>query len=95
MQADYILRAHIYQGKGLPAADEEGTSDAYVVVRMAGQKAKSATIEATCFPRWYETLDLNVSVATNQDLLPNVYVMLYDEDDFGDDYLGSFHDSQA
>jgi len=51
---------------GLPAADDEGTSDAYVTVRMAGQMAKTDTIWATCFPRWYQTLELNVSVATNQ-----------------------------
>jgi len=36
-KANYLLRAHIYQGKGLPAADAEGTSDAYLVIRMAGQ----------------------------------------------------------
>jgi hypothetical protein len=30
----YVLRAHIYQGRELPASDAEGTSDPYVVVRI-------------------------------------------------------------
>eukprot|EP00658_Telonema_sp_P-2_P049896 TRINITY_DN3797_c0_g1_i2.p1 TRINITY_DN3797_c0_g1~~TRINITY_DN3797_c0_g1_i2.p1 ORF type:complete len:847 (-),score=240.58 TRINITY_DN3797_c0_g1_i2:167-2707(-) len=88
--ADFLLRAHIYQGKDLPAADEEGTSDAFCVVRMAGQKDQTRTIFETCFPRWYQTIELDVSLPTNTELLPNVNVLLYDEDTFGADYLGRF-----
>ena len=88
---DYLLRAHIYQGRDLPAADDEGTSDAFCVMRMAGQKGQSKTIYCTCAPRWYETVELHVSLPTNKDLLPNIYFLLYDEDEWGPpDYLGRF-----
>eukprot|EP00656_Telonema_subtile_P053724 TRINITY_DN7845_c0_g2_i4.p1 TRINITY_DN7845_c0_g2~~TRINITY_DN7845_c0_g2_i4.p1 ORF type:complete len:1170 (+),score=289.91 TRINITY_DN7845_c0_g2_i4:179-3688(+) len=90
-KADFLLRAHIYQGKELPAADAEGTSDAFCIMRMAGVKGQTKTIYCTCFPRWYETIELEVSLPTNTELLPNVYFLLYDEDEWGPpDYLGRF-----
>lgn len=60
-------------------------------MRMAGVKGQTKTIYCTCFPRWYETIELDVSLPTNTDLLPNIYFLLYDEDEWGpNDYLGRF-----
>lgn len=48
----YQLRAHIYQGKNVPAADSTGTSDPYVVVVFGSQARKTAVRKVTCFPLW-------------------------------------------
>ena len=50
------LRVHIYQCKDLPAADDDGTSDPYIKVTIAGQTQKTRVIPDTCYPRYYQTL---------------------------------------
>jgi hypothetical protein len=61
----YQLRAHIYQGKDLPAADANGNnskgelivtllglSDPYVVCRVGRFSAKTKIIKKTLYPLW-------------------------------------------
>jgi hypothetical protein len=54
----------IPQARNLSAADSNGASDPYVVVRFAGQSVKTATRFSTTNPVWYQTLTLTA------DLLP-------------------------
>lgn len=48
----FQLRAHIYQGRNLPVADDNGLSDPYVVVVVGTTSVKSNVIKETCFPLW-------------------------------------------
>ncbi|KAA6370110.1 MAG: hypothetical protein EZS28_034363, partial [Streblomastix strix] len=82
---NFEVRAHIYQSRNLPAADDEGTSDAYVVISYGGQKAKTKTIEKTLFPCWYETLTLNVDIPDDGTIAAPLIVMIYDWDSVGSD----------
>ncbi|KAA6387445.1 MAG: hypothetical protein EZS28_017028 [Streblomastix strix] len=86
---NFEVRAHIYQARNLPAADDEGTSDPYVVISYGGQKAKTKTIEKTLFPCWYETLTLDVDIPDDATIAAPLIVMIYDWDSVGsDDFIG-------
>ena len=74
----------IYVARDLPPADEEGTSDPFVVVRSAGEtvkiiymglflwflKARTSVKTKTLNPGWFETVILDVS-------LPNLEKLVY------------------
>merc|ERR1712087_163373 len=51
----YQLRAYIYQARNLPAADSNGLSDPYVVMRLAGKMARIPTKKKTLNPIWHTT----------------------------------------
>ena len=50
----YVLTAKIYQAGNLPAGNEDGTADPYVVVRCASQAVALDKKEDTLFPFWYD-----------------------------------------
>jgi len=91
---DYIVRAHMYQGKGLTAADSTGMSDPFLEIRMGANKIQTSVQEQTLFPRWYETVEMTMKLPTNQEMRPDVNVLIFDEDiEFAwtsADYLGRF-----
>ncbi|KAA6377571.1 MAG: hypothetical protein EZS28_026901, partial [Streblomastix strix] len=82
---NFEVRAHIYQSRNLRAADDEFTSDAYVVISYGGQKAKTKTIEKTLFPCWYETLTLDVDIPDDGTIAAPIIIMIYDFDSVGSD----------
>eukprot|EP00736_Rhodelphis_marinus_P008919 Rmarinus@m.15524 len=87
----YQLRAHIYQGRDLPPADETGTCDPYCVVRCAGARAQTHIKDKTRFPVWYQTLTMEVRLPQPIALAPDVNVLVYDHDEgvtADDDLLG-------
>jgi len=87
----YQLRAHLYQGRDLPAGDGDAASDPFCIVRCAGVSNKSKTIEGTCFPLWYETLKLDIELPEDLSIAPDINVMCYDWDRVGqNDFLGRF-----
>eukprot|EP00742_Colponemidia_sp_Colp-10_P006543 GILJ01007013.1.p1 GENE.GILJ01007013.1~~GILJ01007013.1.p1 ORF type:complete len:1298 (-),score=199.01 GILJ01007013.1:115-4008(-) len=81
-KAEYQLRAHIFEGRGLPAADTNGLSDPYVVVSVAGKKIKSSTKKETLNPTWYETKVMNLSLLSDLSLAPPITITAFDEDEF-------------
>ena len=61
----YELRVHLYQARDLPARTDDGLLDPYVIVSLAGQRARNARgkdqseiAHLTRDPLWYETLTM-------------------------------------
>ena len=52
----YVLRSHIYQARGLAAADRTGTSDPYCEIQCGNYRKTTRRNEETLCPIWYETL---------------------------------------
>eukprot|EP00656_Telonema_subtile_P051134 TRINITY_DN6814_c0_g1_i3.p1 TRINITY_DN6814_c0_g1~~TRINITY_DN6814_c0_g1_i3.p1 ORF type:complete len:910 (-),score=293.62 TRINITY_DN6814_c0_g1_i3:1309-4038(-) len=87
---EYLLRAHIFQGKELPSADDNGMSDPFLEIRMGSQKKNTSVILETLYPRWYETTEFQVRLPTNHEMRPDISVLVWDQDMFSADYLGRF-----
>eukprot|EP00658_Telonema_sp_P-2_P027401 TRINITY_DN2115_c0_g1_i3.p1 TRINITY_DN2115_c0_g1~~TRINITY_DN2115_c0_g1_i3.p1 ORF type:complete len:608 (+),score=158.63 TRINITY_DN2115_c0_g1_i3:101-1924(+) len=87
---EYMLRAHIFQGKELPSADSNGMSDPFLEIRMGSEKKVTSTLEETLYPRWYETVEFQVRLPTNHEMRPDIQVLVWDQDTFTTDYLGRF-----
>ena len=91
IETKYQLRFHLYMAKFLPAKDENGLSDPYVLVKYYGKTLKSSVKAETCNPCWYETVTDTVAVPEPLDLAPPVTGLVYDEDTFSkDDLIGRF-----
>ena len=56
---EFILRAHMFQARGLVAADDTGLSDPFVKVIFADKVATSLVVNETLNPNWDQTLELN------------------------------------
>eukprot|EP00298_Acanthocystis_sp_HF-20_P017867 c21850_g3_i3.p1 GENE.c21850_g3_i3~~c21850_g3_i3.p1 ORF type:complete len:931 (+),score=389.39 c21850_g3_i3:170-2962(+) len=84
----YELRAHIYQGRNFKAKDEDGANDPYIVVRFGGKSRRTPTIKKTLAPIFYTTLTLDVEVPSPMSLAPEIYLVVWDEDDISDDVIG-------
>ena len=82
-----LLKIMLKRGVGLKAADFNGKSDPYVIVRTGGMEKKSKVIQKTLDPVWNESIefygDLNDFIATGLTL------RVFDKDTFTrDDPLG-------
>ena len=83
----YDVRAHIYQARDLPSADENGAADPYVMLRVGGRPYKATRTKfETRFPVWYETLSFEgVALPAPDDITRNLGPMLtllvMDQDD--------------
>lgn len=97
------IRCYLFQCKGLPAADEDGSSDPKVVVfntididgnsdRMKAQIVETQTVEDNNDPMFYELLELKIDYMKGEELPPFVFD-IYDVDECligkpDTDYLG-------
>ena len=88
----YQMRFHLYMARFLPAKDENGLCDPYIVVKYYGKTLKSSIKDATCNPSWYETIVEDVCVPEPLELAPPITVLVYDYDKLsGDDLIGRFY----
>lgn len=71
----FELRVHVFQARNLLAADADGTSDPYVVVRYGGSVERTRIRPNTTSPMWYQTLSLPVDLMPIQ-IAPKVCVWL-------------------
>jgi len=88
---DYQARIYVFQGRNLPALDEDGTMDPYVKVMFGGKSATTQVQRDTKNPAWYECHALDVKLKPHTEIMPLVLFQLWDSD-FGlanDDYAGS------
>ncbi|XP_007488356.2 fer-1-like protein 6 [Monodelphis domestica] len=96
-QAQHIfqLRAHMYQARGLRAADSTGLSDPFAKVTFLSHCQTTKVISQTLSPTWNQMLLFNnISLYGDQKEVaespPLVVVELYDSDAVGKpEYLGS------
>ena len=65
--AQYMLQVQVYQAKDLPAADAQGSSDPFAVVRCGRTQAKTHVCHATTSPGWFKEMLMQVELP----LMPN------------------------
>ena len=81
----FTLRVKLLRGSGLPAADRNGASDPYVVLRAAERKWRSSTCPKTLEHVWNEECQLDwVSMPQ----LRWLRLEVFDQDLVGSDPLG-------
>ncbi|XP_015214984.2 fer-1-like protein 6 isoform X2 [Lepisosteus oculatus] len=91
----FQLRAHMYQARGLIAADSTGLSDPFAKVSFVSQSQTTMIINQTLTPTWNQMLLFN-NIALHGELKditedpPIVVIELYDDDALSKaEYLGS------
>ncbi|XP_063069858.1 fer-1-like protein 6 isoform X2 [Engraulis encrasicolus] len=94
-QHRFQLRAHMYQARGLIAADASGLSDPFARVSFINHSHSTAIINQTLTPTWNQMLMVN-RVTLHGDLTelasepPSLVIEVYDDDAVGKpEYLGS------
>lgn len=82
------VNIHVYQGRGLPPSDRSGLLDPYLVVRVGTQVLKTKVHKQTRDPQFFETLSFLMELPLDDDLKPQLFLELYDQDTLGDDFVG-------
>ncbi|KAH0617451.1 hypothetical protein JD844_015698 [Phrynosoma platyrhinos] len=91
----FQLRAHMYQARGLIAADSSGLSDPFAKVTFVSHCQTTKIIQQTLSPTWNQMLLFNNIVLHGDgkeiaEFPPVVVIELYDDDAVGkSDYIGS------
>lgn len=89
---DYLLRVYLYMARDLPAADDTGLADPFVILRCAGEKEQSKALKETLNPGWFQTVEMKVhipKIGNDKFPFPSVSLLVYDEDSWGrKDLLG-------
>uniref|UniRef100_A0AAY5KMF9 C2 domain-containing protein n=1 Tax=Esox lucius TaxID=8010 RepID=A0AAY5KMF9_ESOLU len=94
-QHQFQMRAHMYQARGLIAADSTGLSDPFARVTFLTHSQNTAIINQTLTPTWNQMLLMNriTFYGALTDLAkepPRVVIEVYDDDALGKaEYLGS------
>uniref|UniRef100_A0A1D1YDD9 C2 and GRAM domain-containing protein At1g03370 n=1 Tax=Anthurium amnicola TaxID=1678845 RepID=A0A1D1YDD9_9ARAE len=83
--AEIILRIGVLAARDLAAADRDGFSDPYAVIRVAKKKYETAVIKKCLNPVWNSSFDIKLS-QTN--VPQHIIITVWDEDRFGRDFLG-------
>ncbi|KAM9365558.1 fer-1-like protein 6 isoform 2-T2 [Pholidichthys leucotaenia] len=94
-QHQFQLRCHMYQARGLIAADNTGLSDPFARVTFLSHSQTTNIISQTLSPTWNQCLPMS-SLLINGDLQyiqqepPRVIIEVYDDDALGKaEYLGA------
>ncbi|XP_051998242.1 fer-1-like protein 6 isoform X2 [Xyrauchen texanus] len=90
----FQLRAHMYQARGLIAADNTGLSDPFAWVSFLSNSQSTGIIKQTLTPTWNQMLQFkNISLYGGlHDIVqepPTIVIEVYDDDAVGTEYLGS------
>lgn len=91
VERSYTLRAHVWKGRNLPAADDSGLSDPMITVSIGDKRKKGKYIcLQTITPIWEEVVTVEDIKIRDGERKPNVNVLIYDWDGKGKpmDYLG-------
>merc|ERR1712142_307164 len=92
---NFVLRAHFYMARNLPAVDNNGLADPYIIVRLAGQSLRFKKKTKTLNPQWYQGKQKDgVLLPVNHgelDFAPSLQCFVFDWDALGkDDPIGRF-----
>ncbi|MGH0153938.1 UNVERIFIED_CONTAM: hypothetical protein FKN15_030541 [Acipenser sinensis] len=95
LQHMFQLRAHMYQARGLIAADSTGLSDPFAKVSFGSQSQSTMIMNQTLTPTWNQMLLFN-NIPLHGEVKdiawdpPPIVIELYDDDALGKaEYLGS------
>lgn len=84
------VRVHVYQGRDLPAADDNGSIDPFLNVVLGDQRKRTAKLRRTIAPQWYDTITFDAEIPRRRDLAPQLSLTLWDVDTFsGNDRVAS------
>jgi len=87
----WLLHCNIFQGRNLPAGDDDGRSDPFCKIRLDGDEIQTNVIENTINPVWYERQILAVSFDEISQA-SKICMQIFDSDDDApfdsDDLLG-------
>ena len=92
----FELRAFVYIGRNIVAADVDNSVDPYIVLKCNGAALRLPAKEKTNNPRWFQVFPMLVNLPTQRYLAPPLIVTLHDHDysytGMGSDaVLGSVH----
>jgi hypothetical protein len=82
------VNIHVYQGRGLPPSDSTGLLDPYILVRVGTSILKTHVHKQTRDPQFYQTLSFHMDLPEDDDLKPQLFLELFDQDLAGDDFVG-------
>ncbi len=77
----YQLRVHVYQGRNLPAADDNASLDPFLRINMNGEEQDTSIKTMSTAPAWYETIQMDLMLPPLQ-YAPQVLIQLWDWDSF-------------
>mmetsp|Transcript_73146 Transcript_73146/g.101428 ORF Transcript_73146/g.101428 Transcript_73146/m.101428 type:complete len:105 (-) Transcript_73146:136-450(-) len=88
----WTIRAYIFQCRDIPAADDDGSSDAYIKIwNPEGEELKTKVIEDNLNPIYMEAIEFEYDFNKKEDAPPIIFD-LWDQDsglfDSTDDFLG-------
>lgn len=73
----YQLRAHIYQARNLPVAEDNGSSTPFCTVRCGHATGNTEVRDMTLHPLWYQTIRLDhVQLPTVLTQAPDITVLV-------------------
>ncbi|KAJ4459234.1 putative Growth hormone-regulated TBC protein 1 [Paratrimastix pyriformis] len=73
----FELRAFIYQGRNLAAADKTGSSDPYVRLLMGTAKGQTPHRNQTLFPLWYNVVQMAVDIPDDISMAQNLILQVW------------------
>ena len=80
------LSIRVIQAVDIPAMDEEGTSDPYLIINCGHMKKRSKVIQRTLKPQWHEDFDFFFAAKTT---VPQMEIEMWDRDTSArDDFMG-------
>ena len=59
---NFMLQVQLYQAKDLPAADAQGSSDPFAVIRCGRNQAKTSVKKSTTAPAWFQEIFMQVEL---------------------------------
>ena len=75
----YLFRAILHQAVNLPCADDEGTSDPFVLVMFGSLTLRTTVVPQSTHASWHEALEAEVELP--ELVLPDVVIVIVDEDE--------------
>jgi len=80
------LKIRLIQAQNIPAMDEGGTSDPYVIITCGQMKKRSKVEPATLAPQWHEDFDFFFAAKS---IVPEMELEMWDRDTSArDDFMG-------
>lgn len=86
IEAEGILRVHVFEARDLEKKDVTGKSDPYVILKVGAQEFKTPVIKRDLNPQWDHYCEFIILDPMAQQL----FFKMFDQDEFNeDDFMGS------
>ncbi len=86
------VQVHLYQGRNLPSADDNGSLDPYIKLIIGSSNVKSRKKLSTTCPQWYDTIVIDTELPPDLVFAPQLLLQLWDWDAASaDDFVSDCH----